>query len=66
MAVWPFAARSTFPGEAPSGGDGGDGGSVYLRSTSQLNTLLPFSYRKHLRAERGGPRKRCETPWKKW
>src|SRR3954466_8157502 len=38
----------------PDGGDGGKGGSVYLRVSPQLNTLLPFHYRQHFEATNGG------------
>jgi GTP-binding protein len=37
----------------PDGGDGGRGGHVILRGSSQLWTLLHLKYRKHVRAEHG-------------
>lgn len=37
----------------PDGGDGGRGGSVILRGSSQLWTLLHLRYRKHIIAENG-------------
>ncbi|MBI2916795.1 MAG: GTPase ObgE [Chloroflexi bacterium] len=41
------------PKGGPDGGDGGDGGSVVLVASPALNTLLPFRYRRLLRAQRG-------------
>lgn len=38
----------------PDGGDGGRGGSVFLRANPELNTLLPFYYRRHFAATSGG------------
>lgn len=38
----------------PDGGDGGRGGHVILRGSSQLWTLLHLKYRKHVIAESGG------------
>jgi len=38
----------------PDGGNGGRGGSVYLRVNSQLNTLVAFNRRRHHEAENGG------------
>lgn len=37
----------------PSGGDGGRGGSVYFVSSSSINTLLEFKYRKKIVAPNG-------------
>jgi GTP-binding protein len=37
----------------PSGGDGGNGGSVVLKATEQLTTLLDFRYQQHYRAQNG-------------
>jgi GTP-binding protein len=38
----------------PDGGDGGRGGHVFLRANPELNTLLPFYYRRHFAAGNGG------------
>ena len=37
----------------PDGGDGGRGGHIILRGTSQLWTLVHLRYKKHIRAEHG-------------
>jgi len=42
------------PRGGPSGGDGGKGGNLYFRGTTHLNTLLPFKYRQHFKAGKGG------------
>lgn len=39
----------------PDGGDGGRGGHVILKGSSQHWTLLHLKYRKHIIAENGGP-----------
>ncbi|WP_287154422.1 GTPase ObgE [Candidatus Solincola tengchongensis] len=38
----------------PDGGDGGRGGSVILRASDSVNTLVEFTRRTHFRAGRGG------------
>jgi GTP-binding protein len=45
------------PKGGPAGGDGGDGGSIYLVATENLNTLIDFRYKKNFKAndgEKGG------------
>ena len=38
----------------PDGGDGGRGGSVVLRASDSVNTLVEYTRRRHFRAGRGG------------
>ena len=38
----------------PNGGDGGQGGSVFIRANSRLHSLIDFKYASHFKAERGG------------
>jgi len=49
-----FRREKYVPRGGPSGGDGGDGGSIYLEATEHLNTLLKFRYNKEFRARRAG------------
>ena len=37
----------------PDGGNGGDGGSVILKSEQNLNTLIDYRYQQHHKAKRG-------------
>lgn len=37
----------------PNGGDGGNGGSVYVEGDASKNTLIDFRYTQHFRAENG-------------
>ena len=41
------------PRGGPDGGHGGDGGSVILRATDDLQTLEPYAYRNLVKADRG-------------
>jgi len=46
------------PAGGPAGGNGGRGGSVYLRASRDLQTLLDFRYQRRFQAqpgEKGGP-----------
>jgi GTP-binding protein len=48
-----FRREKFVPRGGPSGGNGGSGGSIWIRSTVHLNSLVPFRYQQHFRGERG-------------
>ena len=48
-----FRREKFVPRGGPSGGNGGDGGSIYLVADSQENTLLKFRFNHTFRAKRG-------------
>lgn len=49
-----FRREKFVPKGGPDGGDGGRGGSVYLRVNPDLNSLLAFHYKQHFKATHGG------------
>ena len=48
-----FRREKFVPRGGPDGGDGGHGGSVFLRASNDLNTLVNFKYHPIHRAQRG-------------
>ena len=48
-----FRHEKYIPKGGPDGGDGGKGGDVYVRASSNLSTLLDFRYKKKFKAEHG-------------
>lgn len=54
-----FRREKYVPAGGPAGGNGGPGGSVYLRAVTRLQTLLDFRYAHQFKAgngQRGGPK----------
>ncbi len=49
-----FRREKYVPRGGPSGGDGGHGGSVFIKASTQADSLLDLYYRPHQRAEHGG------------
>jgi GTP-binding protein len=49
-----FRREKYVPRGGPSGGDGGNGGDVYLEANPNDNTLLRYRYNREFRAQRGG------------
>jgi len=49
-----FRREKFIPRGGPSGGDGGPGGSVFLVTNANLNTLLNYRFQKSFSAGRGG------------
>ena len=43
------------PTGGPAGGDGGDGGSIYIKATRNLSTLDEFRYKSKYKAQSGEP-----------
>ncbi len=48
-----FRREKSIPRGGPSGGDGGNGGSVIIRASASLHTLIDFRYQHHFQARNG-------------
>lgn len=49
-----FRREKYVPKGGPNGGDGGKGGSIYIKATDRLQSLIDFKFRSHFKAGRGG------------
>ena len=49
-----FRREKYVPKGGPNGGDGGKGGSVYIKASGKIQSLIDFKYRSHFKAGRGG------------
>jgi GTP-binding protein len=50
-----FRREKYIPKGGPDGGNGGRGGHIILRASSQLGSLLDYKYRQHFEAQNGRP-----------
>ncbi len=50
-----FRREKYIPKGGPDGGDGGNGGSIVIRATNRLNSLVHYSSRKYFKADDGEP-----------
>lgn len=50
-----FHREKCVPKGGPDGGDGGQGGSVWLEADDGLNTMIDYRYQRRFRAENGEP-----------
>ena len=48
-----FRREANVPHGGPDGGNGGRGGSVYVRAVGNLNTLIDYRYKQHFKAKVG-------------
>ncbi|MCZ6857869.1 MAG: GTPase ObgE, partial [Gemmatimonadetes bacterium] len=48
-----FRREKFVPKGGPDGGNGGKGGSVYLKASEHLSTLLDYRYKSQWKADRG-------------
>lgn len=48
-----FRREKYVPKGGPNGGDGGNGGNIIFKASSQLSTLVDFTYKRHHKAGRG-------------
>ena len=49
-----FRREKYVPKGGPHGGDGGDGGNIYLEASARMRTLIQFTDQIHWKAEKGG------------
>ncbi len=59
-----FRREKFVPKGGPDGGDGGKGGDIVLRGSTNMNTLLDLRYRKFVKAEKGKPGEKGEKTGK--